>query len=278
MEEGSHHVSAAYEKRRVLITGCTGFLGSIIFEKVLWEMGDVVADVVVLINVSGTRGAQDRLWKEVLTSPIFARLKDRHGDAWQSWAASVIIAVEGDLGEEGLGLDTIGASTVAGADIVLHCAALRHGSLAETFSVNTLGTLELLELCEARPTHALTLILIANLMEGWSQGKCRTCSIHFAFLPVCGSRSGTILTRTLTLSLTLTPRLPLLTPNPGYKHNLGPITIHNLETYMQPKTILQTDTSTNPHPNPNPNPSPNPNPNPNSNPTPSLNPASLPQH
>ena len=64
----------------MLITGASGFLGRLVLEKLLWEAGELVTVIIVLISASGSRKGADRLWKEVFASPVFGRLHTRHGD------------------------------------------------------------------------------------------------------------------------------------------------------------------------------------------------------
>jgi len=149
-------IADTYAQQRVLITGATGFLGGVVLEKLLWEAGVHLQSVVCLIPPSGSRRAADRLWKDVLSLPIFNRLRERHGTEWSPWVSALVHAIDGDLREESLALDTSGYEAVSSCDVVLHCAAVREGSLSEAFATNTYGTLELLDIMEAasqQPDH-----------------------------------------------------------------------------------------------------------------------------
>ena len=141
-------VQGAYTGKVVLLTGCTGFLGSLVLEKLLWECGDRLSHIYCIIRPEGSRDGEERLSKEVLSSPIFSRLRARHRNSWPSWAGNKLTSIDGDLGRDELGLEAsvleLLSSTV---DVVLHTAADRHGGLNTALSVNTIGSLELLHIC-----------------------------------------------------------------------------------------------------------------------------------
>ena len=92
-------------------------------EKLLWEIGEHVEAIFCLISPSGARRGADRLWKDVLSAPSFGRLRERHGTEWVAWVGSRVHAVDGDLGEENLALDSGGFEAVSSCDVVLHCVA-----------------------------------------------------------------------------------------------------------------------------------------------------------
>lgn len=107
--------------KTVLVTGSTGFLGKTIVEKILWSLPDV--RLKVAIRSSARRSAHDRLEREVLASPAFNRLRERHGEEGFKRLAAGLEVVEVDLGREGLGLDEAGRAQLAGCDVVIHSAA-----------------------------------------------------------------------------------------------------------------------------------------------------------
>lgn len=155
-ESATIDIKSTYANQRVLLTGATGFLGGVVLEKLLWEIGEHVEAIFCLISPSGARRGADRLWKDVLSAPSFGRLRERHGTEWVAWVGSRVHAVDGDLGEENLALDSGGFEAVSSCDVVLHCAAARQGALSEAFAANTMGTLILLDIVETasqRPDH-----------------------------------------------------------------------------------------------------------------------------
>ena len=130
----------AFEQRRVLLTGATGFLGAYLIRTLLDETS---AEIVCLTRVTG-RPSADRIRRNL----------ELYG-LWTSDAATRVRSVDGDLAAHRLGLDrqvyldltqTIDAVYHAGADVNW---VTSYGGLRQT---NVGGTRELLRLaCLGRP-------------------------------------------------------------------------------------------------------------------------------
>jgi len=117
------HITDSLRGERVFVTGATGFVGKVLVEKVLWSIPEV-GRLLLLVRPEGDRGAAERVAEEVLASPLMARLRARHGDGWQAFAASKIEVVAGDLGQDRFGLDRQSyAALCAGIDRVVASAA-----------------------------------------------------------------------------------------------------------------------------------------------------------
>ena len=116
-------IAEAFKGKTVLVTGTTGFLGKSIVEKILHSIPEV-GRVYLAIRSSARRPAQDRLEKEVLSSPAFKRLKDKLGDeGFAKLVAAKLGVLELDLGRDGLGLSDEGRKQLASCEIVIHSAA-----------------------------------------------------------------------------------------------------------------------------------------------------------
>lgn len=95
--------------KTILITGATGFLGQPLVEKILWAAPDV-AKIYVLIRPKRHFGgrvfsAQERLERELYGSSVFERLQSRLQDQTESFLREKLIALAGDISEDGLGLE-----------------------------------------------------------------------------------------------------------------------------------------------------------------------------
>jgi alcohol-forming fatty acyl-CoA reductase len=104
----------------VLLTGVTGFLGTAILEKLLY--GIPGCRVLTLIR-PGRQGVRRRLDDEVLATPAFTRLRERHGDGFAAEVASRVVPIAGDLGKPGLALDEEARRLVGAVGVVIHSAA-----------------------------------------------------------------------------------------------------------------------------------------------------------
>jgi long-chain acyl-CoA synthetase len=97
-------IAGSLRGERIFVTGATGFVGKVLVEKLLWSVPEV-GRLLLLVRPGRRSGAGERLRDEVLASPVMARLRARHGDGWESWAAGKVEAVAGDLGRDRFGLD-----------------------------------------------------------------------------------------------------------------------------------------------------------------------------
>jgi fatty acyl-CoA reductase len=109
--------------KTILITGSTGFLGKSLVEKLLRAVPSV-GRINLGIRSSARRPAQQRLEREVLSSPAFKRLRDELGaEAFRGLVDSKLAVLELDLGRDGLGLDEAGRAELARCQVVIHSAA-----------------------------------------------------------------------------------------------------------------------------------------------------------
>jgi fatty acyl-CoA reductase len=116
-------IAEAFAGKTLLITGSTGFLGKSIVEKCLRTLPDI-GRIHLAIRSSPRRPAAERLQREVLSSPAFARLKEQLGEErFARLTGEKLAVVEVDLGRDGLGLTAAGHDVLRACDIVIHSAA-----------------------------------------------------------------------------------------------------------------------------------------------------------
>ncbi|HZF12895.1 MAG TPA: AMP-binding protein [Thermoanaerobaculia bacterium] len=116
-------IAASLQHKRIFITGATGFVGRVLVEKLLWSVPEV-GKLLLLIRSDRDQSAGERLRDAVLGSEVMDRLRARHGDDWEAWAASRVAAVPGDLGQERFGLEPEPyAALCRGVDMVVASAA-----------------------------------------------------------------------------------------------------------------------------------------------------------
>jgi HAD superfamily phosphoserine phosphatase-like hydrolase len=124
--------------RRIALTGATGFLGTALTERVLRCLPETE---VVLVVRPGRRGAADRVQRDVLRNDCFQRLRAQLGPRFDAEVARRVIAVGGDVTEDGLGLDDAGRAVLATCSTVIHSAATVSfdSPLDSAVEVNMLG-------------------------------------------------------------------------------------------------------------------------------------------
>jgi alcohol-forming fatty acyl-CoA reductase len=112
-------ISARLAGQRIAVTGATGFLGTALVERLLRCAPD--CELVLLVR-PGRRGAAARVAREVLKNDAFDRLRAEHPD-FAAMTARRVVAIAGDVGVDGLGLDDDGRRILASCDTVIHSAA-----------------------------------------------------------------------------------------------------------------------------------------------------------
>jgi nucleoside-diphosphate-sugar epimerase len=147
-----YSVREQFDGSTVFLTGATGYVGSLVLESLLRTTD--VAKVYVLMR--GRRGlaAQARL-DAVLSGPLFHLMRGRPA------LLRKVVAVEGDLAEEKMGLSVEDrAALINEMDVAVHCAAdIRlEVDVQSTLRANYVGTGRVLDLAQ----------------EGYEQGKLRS--------------------------------------------------------------------------------------------------------
>ena len=125
--------------KRFFVTGATGFLGTALVERLLRTIPD--AEVVVLVRPGRRASAAQRAAREILKNDCFDRLRDELGDRFADETARRLVAVAGDVGRDGLGLDDEGRRLLAACDVVIHSAATVSfdAPLDQAVEINLLG-------------------------------------------------------------------------------------------------------------------------------------------
>jgi alcohol-forming fatty acyl-CoA reductase len=125
---------------RVLVTGCTGFVGKVVLEELLRRKDELgIGRVHLLIRPRRNRSAAERFSRDIASSPCFQRLEP----GWRRLCRPVA----GDIAADGLGLDPGDAARLRSeVTHVIHCAASVRFDLplAEAARVNIAGALEVL--------------------------------------------------------------------------------------------------------------------------------------
>ena len=136
-------------RRRILLTGATGFLGKV-FLSLLLRWHPEVERVYLLIR-GDRRLALSRLRREILDSPVFGPLREHLGDRFDRYVDEKLTVLCGDITED----DLVSEGEAPGRgeiDAVVHCAGLVNfeASLEKSLSVNTTGVAHVIEFCRKR--------------------------------------------------------------------------------------------------------------------------------
>jgi fatty acyl-CoA reductase len=156
--------------KRVLITGVTGFLGQVVFERLLRDFPDT--SITLLVRPQPTQTGRARV-EYLLRKPAFDGLRERIGEiALLRAVDDRATVVEGDFSKDVPELP-------AGVDVVFHCAATVafDPPIDEGFQTNLLGAM--------------------NLYEGVVRSGSRPHLVHISTAYVAGVQKGVIPEATL---------------------------------------------------------------------------------
>lgn len=122
MSDGQGVISIAddLDGTRIAVTGCTGFLGTALVERLLRSVPG--CELVLLIRPSQRRGVAQRAKREIFKNDAFDRLREQLDD-FDAEIERRVTPIAGDVTTDGLGLDEEGRRILAGCDIVIHSAA-----------------------------------------------------------------------------------------------------------------------------------------------------------
>ena len=132
---------------RIAVTGATGFVGTALVERLLRSIPD--CELVLLVRDGKRTPAARRTQREILKNDAFDRLREAHGDDFDTAVAGRITTVAGDVTRDGLGLSEQDRAIFASCDTVIHSAAAVSfdSPLDSAVEINLLGPTRIADLC-----------------------------------------------------------------------------------------------------------------------------------
>jgi HAD superfamily hydrolase (TIGR01490 family) len=170
-------IRSTLSAQRFFVTGGTGFLGTALIERILRTLPE--AEVVALVRPGRRASAAQRAAREILRNDCFDRLREETGDQFDQLVGGRLVAVAGDVGTDGLGLDDEGRAALAASDVVIHSAATVSfdAPLDQAVEVNLLGPSRVAAaVAEARAAGGRPAHLVAvstAYVAGTHQGEAR---------------------------------------------------------------------------------------------------------
>jgi len=169
MESPVLSVSDALAGKRLLLTGCTGFLGKVTLSMLLHRYGEGLGRVWVLVRRGSSSSAEARFVEKVVRSDPFQPLRDHHGDdEAEAFVRARCRVLDGDVTEQLLGLSTADLEALRGeVDAVVNCAGLVsfNPPLEVGLKINTYGVRNAVELCQRLDVpliHVSTAFVVGN--------------------------------------------------------------------------------------------------------------------
>jgi long-chain acyl-CoA synthetase len=134
-------------KRRILITGGTGFLGKVLLYLLLRHHPEI-ARIFLLIR-GDRKSSLNRFRREILDSPALGPLRDYLGARFDRYVEERVAIIAGDITNPGLITDGAEILGDAPLDAVIHCAGLVNfeASLEKALAINVLGVNHVIDFC-----------------------------------------------------------------------------------------------------------------------------------
>lgn len=149
-EKTPYNLREYYKGKNLFCTGCTGFVGKVLVEKILRSLPDVGKVYLLVRPKKDIKNIQDRLTTEILNSKIMDRLKKEMGtEQFYKFARSKLEAIGGDVEVPSMFLQTSQEKIEElynNVHVVLHSAATVgfHEPLNHAIQLNSLGPLHTL--------------------------------------------------------------------------------------------------------------------------------------
>ncbi|QQS41521.1 MAG: AMP-binding protein [Acidobacteriota bacterium] len=162
-----------FKGKKIFFIGGTGFVGKVTLSMLLNNFPDI-GKVYVTVRARDDFESLNRFWNSVIPSPTFDPLREKHGDKFEDFINEKVVPVNGDVGNEFLGMTEEQAREVmADCDIIINSAGnvTFNPPLESALRTNVVGTNNVLEL--------------ARMMK-------RPCLVHVSTCFVAGKRSGSI--------------------------------------------------------------------------------------
>jgi len=162
-----------FKNKKIFFIGGTGFVGKVTLSMLLNNFPDV-GKVYATVRARDAAESLNRFWASVVTSPTFDPLREKYGDGFADFIREKLVPVNGDVGNEFLGLEETEAEKIMkDCDIIINSAGnvTFNPPLESALRTNVVGTNNVLKL--------------ARLMK-------RPAVVHVSTCFVAGKRSGTI--------------------------------------------------------------------------------------
>ncbi|HEX8367201.1 MAG TPA: AMP-binding protein [Pyrinomonadaceae bacterium] len=162
-----------FKGKKIFFIGGTGFVGKVTLSMLLHNFPDI-GKVYATVRARDAKESENRFWTSIVTSPTFDPLREKYGDGFEKFIREKVVPVNGDVGNEFLGLDEKQAQKIMrDCDIIINGAGnvTFNPPLESALRTNVVGSNNILKM--------------ARLMR-------RPTLVHVSTCFVAGKRSGTI--------------------------------------------------------------------------------------
>ncbi|MBK9216686.1 MAG: AMP-binding protein [Chloracidobacterium sp.] len=111
-----------FKGKKIFFIGGTGFVGKVTLSMLLNNFPDI-GKVYATVRARDENESRTRFWTSIVTSPTFDPLREKYGDGFEDFIKSKVVPVNGDVGNEFLGLDEKEAAKIMrDTDIIINGA------------------------------------------------------------------------------------------------------------------------------------------------------------
>ncbi len=162
-----------FKNKKIFFIGGTGFVGKVTLSMLLNNFPDV-GKVYATVRARDAKESEIRFWTSIVTSPTFDPLREKYGDGFEAFIREKVVPVNGDVGNEFLGLDEKEAKK-----IMRDCDVIINGAGNVTFNPPLESALR------TNVVGSNNILKMARMMK-------RPTLVHVSTCFVAGKRSGTI--------------------------------------------------------------------------------------
>ena len=162
-----------FNGKKIFFIGGTGFVGKVALSLLLHNFPNI-GKIYATVRARNAAESDNRFWNSVVTSPTFDPLRERYGKAFEHFIREKVQPVNGDVGEQFLGLDEPQARRIMqDCDVIINSAGnvTFNPPLESALRTNVVGTNNVLEMARFMSRPAL---------------------VHVSTCFVAGKRSGSI--------------------------------------------------------------------------------------
>ncbi len=160
-----------YHGKTIFLTGTTGFVGKVVLEKMIRDLG-TFKKLFVMIRAKKNQSPRDRFENEILSSEIFAKHLKRNPN-FKIELRDRVVPVVGDLIIDKLGMSPADRAMVTEeCQVVINCAASVNfdDPLLDALQINYFGCLRMMELAKECKnilayTHVSTAYVNSNMPD-----------------------------------------------------------------------------------------------------------------
>ncbi|MEP6788296.1 MAG: SDR family oxidoreductase, partial [Acidobacteriota bacterium] len=157
-----------FRGKKIFFIGGTGFVGKVTLSMLLHNFPDI-GKVYATVRARDAAESKIRFWTSIVTSPTFDPLREKYGDGFEDFIKSKVVPVNGDVGNEYLGLDEAAAKKIMrDTDIIINGAGnvTFNPPLESALRTNVVGSNNIIKMArmmkKPRLVHVSTCFVAGN--------------------------------------------------------------------------------------------------------------------